>query len=1116
MYAKMDYINLPEFLKKNGPNHKVKTLCILDCEIPMPEHLLGIDRADVNLPVLVDLIAVKMPDIKGYTLARGKAVAILGKTTINMAKNGKVLLLLESSIRLARGQDNYVELTTIYNNRITREPYLYATKVLYRTPEEIISGENILKDLVDDLVKSNFDIDKVLSVNPEPTGYMRACNGIEFRRLGGKGVENPSASPKENESAKNQAIQGLVDEERAKELAKELEIERKKGRDNRIDIREKSKYVPILESKILESQDKVEEHIEYLQGIVNVGDIEEGIRYAARNIRDYYRRTQGRDIKTGRNIMKNVLERMYPEFREKRRGGVSQIEKSLESATNPIYRVWETGDYIVPKEDEKFYSKIVEEREVIYVGLIDEILGLKGRLINSYRFAITLDIDVYSIMITNPYYLSILDNRIPIEDLDKLAMLYNIDMQDKEVLKFRNAAYLHNAMLDTSNPVIGANTIVPKNLMLKNFQNGFLVSNRTYETIQSIGSFLTDHEINNLRTYVNKNINSKSFEITRKGWYQALIRGSKRWVLPIGSGDKAQALQDYLDSGLGIEINVNGITYLSDFYYASKEGYFINKIYTLMATGERPNISPEAIEECIKDFEKLKARELDIPNFSLEERQKDAVRVLHNPVMCLTGPAGSGKTTTAEALVFALQRLLGVQEDEIMFCAPTGKAANRLKEVVKKPTRTIHSLFLVGGENYSLIDTSEPKVQDNIKVLIVDESSMITLDLMYNMLTKIAEGTRVIFLGDIEQLPPIGSGKPFATLLNFAPCVVLNVTKRASDKSGITRNAKKIIYGSDSQVLDPLDQTDDFRLMNENQDNIVKLVKGICNYHLGRVKKDVVIPTAITSVGKNLSPDDIQIMSPVNDYNWGTKNLNKELQSIFNPNTGLGLRFKKGFTKLRLDGKVEREDWIVDFRVGDRVIHLENQNKAIRLKEESKGVFSGIPDSKGVMNGDVGKIVGIYYNEEVTFIDDDEFVLSEEFEGSETTIFIAVEYSDVNPDGSPLNFIILYKADVVNESDIGKRSGVVEVSSYDLPKLDLAYALTVHKLQGSQAKLIICVFYDIGFGDFISRNMIYTAITRAEKGVYLLGDVIGNNTVIMKGRKVEQTSKRTTLADKMY
>ena len=90
------------------------------------------------------------------------------------------------------------------------------------------------------------------------------------------------------------------------------------------------------------------------------------------------------------------------------------------------------------------------------------------------------------------------------------------------------------------------------------------------------------------------------------------------------------------------------------------------------------------------------------------------------------------------------------------------------------------------------------------------------------------------------------------------------------------------------------------------------------------------------------------------------------------------------------------------------------------------------------------------------------------------------------------------------------------VDSGDMKRLELAYALTVHKIQGSQAKLIICVMYPIRYSDFISRNMIYTSITRAVEGIYLVGNVLGNNSSITKGRKIEQTSQRLTALDKIF
>ena len=93
---------------------------------------------------------------------------------------------------------------------------------------------------------------------------------------------------------------------------------------------------------------------------------------------------------------------------------------------------------------------------------------------------------------------------------------------------------------------------------------------------------------------------------------------------------------------------------------------------------------------------------------------------------------------------------------------------------------------------------------------------------------------------------------------------------------------------------------------------------------------------------------------------------------------------------------------------------------------------------------------------------------------------------------------------------------IYTVTDTFLKKIDLAYALTVHKLQGSQANLIICVMYPVGYNSFISRNMIYTALTRAVKGIYLVGDVIGRNNAISRGRKIEQNSRKLTITDKLY
>ena len=703
-------------------------------------------------------------------------------------------------------------------------------------------------------------------------------------------------------------------------------------------------------------------------------------------------------------------------------------------------------------------------------------------------------------------------------------------MSNSEIIKFRNAAYLHNFLLDSNNDIVEENTILLESDVYNCVMTGYILSSRNYGYLNTYGCIISEKVLYNLKYYVNSNISSQYFALPKNNWIEKKIRGTSKYILNFNNINKYDVVQDYLDSGLGVKISLNNQNYIIDYTYLSKELYIMNRLYELQEKGEKPILKSEDVEKCIRAFERLKSLEWNISNFKLEERQADAVRCLYNPIMCVTGPAGSGKTTTAEAILFGLQALLGVSEEDIMFCAPTGRAANRLKEIVKKPTRTIHSLFDIGGESYTLLNDKNVKKKSEIKVLIVDESSMINLELMYNMISKISDGTRIIFLGDKDQLPPIGPGKPFTNILSFAPCIVLNVLKRASEKSGITKNAQSIIYDSDTSNPPELEDYDDFRILETPKNKIATLISGIVNYHLGRAGAKRVGDTkaakrVLQSLDVNLSPDDIQVVTPVNKYEWGTKNLNKVLQDVFNPKLTMQehIRVETGLEdSIDEFGKTIQVMGYQEFRLNDRVIHLENMASKERYLQRGKNTFEKINDSFGVMNGDIGKVVGFITGNNLMFLKSDgseDEETKKSFSDSQDTLYVAVSYLDVDSLGSPLEFVIFYKTDIMYsfENDEKRRNEkCITVESNDLRRLDLAYALTVHKLQGSQAKLIICVMYPVGFSNFISRNMIYTALTRAVKGIYLVGNVTGWRNAISVGRKIEQNAQRATLIDKIY
>lgn len=326
---------------------------------------------------------------------------------------------------------------------------------------------------------------------------------------------------------------------------------------------------------------------------------------------------------------------------------------------------------------------------------------------------------------------------------------------------------------------------------------------------------------------------------------------------------------------------------------------------------------------------------------SLAEKQKIAIKEsVRNGVTVITGGPGTGKTTTVNTII----KLFEEMNLDIALAAPTGRAAKRLTETTGREAKTIHRLleysfaedgvgmgFMRGGE--------DPLTAD---VIIIDEVSMIDILLMHHLLKAIMPGTRLILVGDVDQLPSVGPGNVLHDIIESGIIKVVRLTEifRQAGESMIVVNAHKINKGLKPRLN--AKGKDFFFISKKNQDDILYTIKELCLKRLPNFY--------------NCNPiKDIQVLTPMKNSKVGTINLNRELQDILNPKSNMKKEKKIGD---RL------------FRVGDKVMQIKN-NYNVKWKSED-----GLREGEGVFNGDIGYVSDI--DEELktltVFYDDEKYV----------------------------------------------------------------------------------------------------------------------------------------------
>lgn len=456
--------------------------------------------------------------------------------------------------------------------------------------------------------------------------------------------------------------------------------------------------------------------------------------------------------------------------------------------------------------------------------------------------------------------------------------------------------------------------------------------------------------------------------------------------------------------------------------YASQ--YYQIELHTAQMLHElnvKDTAEEEVLQEKIKQIQRAEKIDLD-------EKQQEAIKeAVRNGLMVITGGPGTGKTTTINAII----RYFEMEGLDIYLAAPTGRAAKRMTEATGYEAKTIHRLLELTGipEESSARVHFERNAQNPLEadVIIIDEMSMVDIFLMHALLSAVVTGTRLILVGDVNQLPSVGPGSVLKDIIRSGEFPVVELTKifRQASQSDIVVNAHKINQGI-PVVLD-----------NKSMDF----------FFLKRYDANVIISVVITLIQKKLpkfvdaQPYDIQVLTPMRKGLLGVERLNGILQQYLNPPE---------------KEKKEKEHGSGLFREGDKVMQIKNN---YQIEWEVRGLY-GIPVEKGVgvFNGDTG-------------------ILREINTFAET---VTVEFDERK---------------------------FVEYSFKQLDELELAYAITIHKAQGSEYPAVIIPLLG-GPKMLMNRNLLYTAVTRARKCVTLVGDE--KTFEEMENNRMEQ-SRYTTL-----
>lgn len=464
--------------------------------------------------------------------------------------------------------------------------------------------------------------------------------------------------------------------------------------------------------------------------------------------------------------------------------------------------------------------------------------------------------------------------------------------------------------------------------------------------------------------------------------------------------------------------------YLYPYYKAEK-----NISDKLNVLNKAKNIKEiKGIDKEIKKYEKETGIELS-------DKQKEAIKQINDNNVCvITGGPGTGKTTIIKCIIDMFKK----ENKKVVLCAPTGRAAKRMTQTTNEEAKTIHRLLEIGkiDEEGKIADVDYDIAPIDADLIIIDEMSMVDTIIFNYILKGIYQGTKLILVGDSNQLQSVGPGNVLKDIIESEKIATVSLNKifRQAARSKIVLNAHNVNNGMGFLKKEDIKEDDDllqdfFHINETNQEKVLYNLISLCT-------------TRLKNYGDYDFFKNIQVLTPTKKGALGTKELNKTLQQTLNPET---------------DYSKQKQSGDRTFRIGDRVMQVKN-NYDIIWEKENEHIMGGT----GIFNGELGII---------TNIDEEEKQIKVNFDDEKSAWYT---YSD-------------------------------------LDQLEHAYAITIHKSQGSEFDVVVLVLPQSS-PMLLTRNLLYTAITRAKKMLIVIGS---NNIIDFMIKNIDSKKRNTGLLYKL-